>query len=338
MRPHLIYFALTSTALIISGCSSTRSISSPFRGTTGVTSSATDFNEYDRDPPAPRQSPRMAAEPSPVPPARGISLSRIIDATPAGFRRAIGCGDSCTGDAQAAAPCGTDGCSNQAIAVRVERKRLFDFRLLKHKPLGCFKKLCGGRTDRTSCTVSSSCTDSAVCTDQGCNTCAAPSTYCPPPAAGPTAQDCYSESRPRIAPPLGERQPEYDDRPESGHTLQQDDNSSNADPNIPGMVPDIPVDPIGQTRPVQPRAWRAQPLFGVIENAGQDRKPVIHLEPPVWRTYAPSSPHITDTQNQLFPTATRLRTPTFNGVSNETSEIDIQPLIRIEDPATSGSL
>lgn len=338
MRPHLIYFALTSTAILLSGCSSTRSTYGPLGGTSGVASSASDFNEYDRDPPAARQSSRMAAEPAPVPPARGISFSRMIDATPAGFRRAIGYTDSCTGDACATDSCstdtcGTEGCLKQDGCATEKPRCCLGFHLFKFKRLGCFKKLCGdGCTDTVSCTDEAACTAADSCTDQGCNTCAAPSNGCT--AEGRQAHDCHSETRPRIAPPLGERRPAYEEGASSGFSVQPKTDDADAETKAPGMVPDIPVDPIGQSRSVQPQVWKDQPLYGTVKTVRPTEQRMIRLEPPIWRDGTQSRAEFANTQNLLTPSASTLKSPVFK----EGTPISIQPLIRIEDPTTGNSL
>lgn len=329
MRPHLISFALTSTALIISGCSSARSLSTPLGGSGGVASSASDFNEYDRDPPASRQSPRMAAEPAPVPPARGISFSRIIDATPAGFRRAIGCGDSCSGDA-----CGTDGCTTNTNPVRTKKRCLLGFHLLKNKNLGCFQKLCShGCTDGEACTEEAACVDANSCTDQACNTCAAPSTYCPPQE--PQVPACDQENRPRIAPPLGEPQPQYVAPQKPGYSPEPANDGSDDAQKVPGMVPDIPVDPIGQSRDIQPPKWNTEPLFKNVQDIGQSGQRVIRLEPPVWRDGTRSRSDLARTQNLLTPSASPLKSPAF---SDDGRAIQIQPLIRAAESESANTL
>ncbi|MEP3479901.1 MAG: hypothetical protein ABJZ55_11685 [Fuerstiella sp.] len=118
----------------------------------------------------------------------------------------------------------------------------------------------------------------------------------------------------------------------------QNDSSPNAVPDAPGMVPDIPVDPIGQTRSAQPGTWDAQPLYGLVDDMGRVQKRVIHLEPPAWRSYSLSDPQASSSHNQLFPTATRLKTPSGINDLSVASNINIQPLIRVQEPITTDSL
>lgn len=313
MRPLVICFAYTSTALIIAGCSSTGSIARPFKGSSGVASSAKDFSEYDRDPPAPRNSPRMASEPSPVPPARGISLSRTVEVTPTGFRRRQACIDSCTDDQCTSQGCVEEGCEAQPRRLHcfgIHLKHIFDGRRLARFK-GIFHR---------PCIVGDS------CTDQGCGS------Y-PVQETQTQTQECLSENHPRMAPPLGEQTKPYDDG-RSGHSLQQKAPSSDEAPMAPETVPDIPVDPISQNRPVAPPAWHDQPMYSSAE-AGQaesmsSERPV-QLELPVWAPYGKQGQSPIVFPGPLTPSASPLKTPATINIPDKDFQITIQPLARVSE-------
>lgn len=331
MRPQLICFALTSTALILSGCSSARSISNPFQGTFGTASSGSESSEYDRDPPQIQQSPRLASEPAPVPPARGISLSRIIDAAPAGFRRAIGCGDSCAAEGCPHTSCSDDSCSDEGCSeagCSAKPKCLLNFDFFKKKRLSCFQKFCP-----SPCGEATACTDVDSCT-QELNSCAAPSGHCCPQGNQPPVSNYDAEIYPHLAPSLGGRQPDN----EVEQSPQQNNNSPETTPDAPGMVPDVPVAPIGQARPLYPQAWKSRPLFGMVQKTNQNRKSPIHLQPPVWHHQGQPLIDATKGQTLLSLSDTQTQAPSFDDGSDADTGISIQPLIRVAAPTTNDVL
>lgn len=314
MRPFVICLAYTSTAMIIAGCSSTGSVARPFQGSAGVASSAKDYNEYDRDPPAQRSSSRIASEPSPVPPARGISLSRTIEVTPTGFRLRKGCTDSCAADGCSQQECTTQGCETQPSRLNcfgIRLHHIFDGRRLAR-----FNSLfrCQGVV-----------TDS--CTEQGSLSCGGP-VYSRP---SEQAQDCLSETHPRMAPPLGEL-PESNDGGTSGHTLQNNQTDTQPTPGMVPDVPEVPVDRISQQRPIAPPKWHSEPLYSAVEFGGRtdvtNGHPELPQDPPVWSPHGKQGQSPSNFPGVLSPSASVLRSPGTN-VPGEDFEISIEPLARV---------
>lgn len=319
MRPICICLATTFVALTFTGCSSSRSTSLPFSRSAGVASSAEDFSEYDRNPPPPR----MASEPSPVPPARGISLTREIQATPIGFRKARhfqGCtddcaetpvSDNCTPEVQCVpdSGCGTsDSCA--AGLTCPCRLRLNCLQFLRPRNWSCLSKLkCDQPCGEVECTTVDSCAETA------CGTCAVPGDYCPAKSAPCHEADAQHASP--LAPVMGEQTPGYDGRYSSGHSLQGQPPA----PAGPSVVPEIPVDPIARKRFLEPPAWNHQPQSGQawLNPAPQSQR---LQEPPQWSA--------AQGRTTLTPSTTIRRTP----VPTNTNEgIQIQPLVKVADRA-----
>lgn len=109
MRQSRMAILLGSATLILTGCSAGRTITNPFAsGNASVQSSGTSAysdsqyaNEYESDPVGPPS--RIAIEPNPVPPARGISLTKQISltTTTVGRRKRV---DECTPNPTCVAP------------------------------------------------------------------------------------------------------------------------------------------------------------------------------------------------------------------------------------------
>lgn len=148
MRSLRMAFLLGTAAMFLAGCSAGRAISNPFASTnsSAVSGGYSEYanGSYDNDPPA--QSSRVAIEPSPVPPARGISLTKTISLTQTvGRRRRL---DQCAQNPTCTAPapscvapaqCGT-ACRPAPACSQHQGRGLFGN--LCHRNAYCPKQTC----------------------------------------------------------------------------------------------------------------------------------------------------------------------------------------------------
>jgi len=169
MRYDRLALLLGTTVLFATGCSSGRSFTNPFSsGGDSHAASASGYaeeyaGEYDNDPVG--EANRVAIEPAPAPPARGISLTRTIShTTTVGRRRNLdGCGAGST--------CAAPKCEPRRAAVVCPSKRasLLDWcspwRKRRSEPAVCgTDRACAA--DPSCCTPRSSCLPQTACVPQ----------------------------------------------------------------------------------------------------------------------------------------------------------------------------
>ncbi|MEQ9407140.1 MAG: hypothetical protein RIK87_05415 [Fuerstiella sp.] len=197
MRLNRIALLIAGTAVAVSGCSAARSLSSAPQ--VSDASEAT-YSEYDRDPPQDRS--RIALQPSPVPPAQGISRVRGISFLKILESSSQNCGDECADDVDCAAPLivhpTAPECGDACVPKRSFWKSICDLPKKFRRPS------CG---DEAGCveTSTDSCSSDTACGERGCYQdrgagrifCPTPKSACVPEARcnesychPPTSTDC----------------------------------------------------------------------------------------------------------------------------------------------------
>lgn len=175
MRLKQLALLLAPAAVMISGCSTARSLTASLPAQNGHQSSASD---YDSDPPA--VAGRTAIQPNPVPPARGVSHVRGIS-----FLKILGYGksdcadESCAPQAACnvpAQPCAPEPVCDEPVCGETTGgsclSRLFHFS--KHQDCGAEPECCDSAAD--TCTPDTGCGDSNCRKSwYGCRL------FCPPP-------------------------------------------------------------------------------------------------------------------------------------------------------------
>lgn len=117
MRLNRFALLITATSIAISGCAASRSASSPAASDGRAFSAG---SEYDVDPPMQQNRSRMAIQPSPVPPAqgvshvRGVSFLTVLKGKHSGCAVEPGCEAPCEPQCVEDAPCGDTGCGDQS--------------------------------------------------------------------------------------------------------------------------------------------------------------------------------------------------------------------------------
>ena len=162
MRLERLALLLGMAAIVVSGCSAGRSISNPFSSGGSTRTASEEFDSYDSNPPFDSgevvNEPSAPVPPPPVPPARGISFTRLISlATPIGHRRTVHNKDNCAADKGCVAPqgCAKEGCGNTAPTGQpdccVTEKRNW------------FRWFCPPRRPSTNCTSEDGCVAETSC-------------------------------------------------------------------------------------------------------------------------------------------------------------------------------
>jgi len=197
MRRLRMAMVLGSATVLLTGCSAGRTISNPFASgnasaqSTGTpTYAETQYageyaNEYENDPVF--QPSRVAIDPQPVPPARGISLTKQISlTTTVGHRRRA---DECTPTPTCVAPV---QCQPTCVAPP---KHLPRCRSILSKGRGLFGKLNpfhGRQSQATACAPQQACVAEPSCSIPEA-TCCIPQSVCVPEYAQPQASGCAVE-------------------------------------------------------------------------------------------------------------------------------------------------
>lgn len=195
MRSIRMAFLLGTAAMFLTGCSAGRAISNPFASTNSASTSG-GYSEYanggyDNDPPA--QSSRVAIEPAPVPPARGISLTKTISLTQTvGRRRHL---DACAQNPTCIAPapscvapaqCGS-ACRPAPACSQRQGRGLFGS--LCHRNAYCPKQACCApqatcATEPSCCVPQQRCEPQCHAPQYGRVACRPAAPQCAPPQSG----------------------------------------------------------------------------------------------------------------------------------------------------------